>query len=67
MAGKRFVVLVLVVVAIAVAIAAAIESRSGDATQPTPVSPAAMSNGVSGDDANVMRRLQRRKLVRSHK
>jgi len=64
---NRFVLVAVVVVAVAVAIAAAVDSRSGAARQPKPVLPALTNGGVSGDDANMMRRLQRQKLVRSHK
>lgn len=69
MGRKQLVALVVVVVAVAIAVAVGAASRgSGDSgTRTTPVTPAAMSGGLGDDDANLMRQLQRNKLVRSHK
>jgi hypothetical protein len=66
--GRRQLAVVLVlVIAIAVAVAVAAASRgAGKPSQPgPPAQPAVMR--VGDDDANLMRRLQRDKLARSHK
>jgi hypothetical protein len=65
---KQLVAVLVVVVADAIAVAVAAASRGHDGGKPVPrqpVRPAAM--GLGDDDANTMRRLQRQKLVRSHK
>jgi hypothetical protein len=66
---KQLVVVVVVLVSVAVAVTVAAASRgSGDnGSRAKPASPAATSNGLGDDDANLMRRLQRNKLVRSRK
>jgi hypothetical protein len=48
-----------------VAVAAA--SRGGGAKPATPAGTPAHMTGIGDDDANVMRRLQREKLKKSHK
>jgi flagellar basal body-associated protein FliL len=65
---KQVVVLVVVLVAVAIAVAVAAASRGSGHKAPRtkPATPAAMK-GVGDDDANLMRRLQRTKLVRAHK
>ncbi len=65
MGRKQLVVLVVVLVAVAVAVTVAAASRgSGDNG---PRAKPSISNGLGDDDANLMRQLQRNKLVRSHK
>jgi hypothetical protein len=62
---KQLVAVLVVVVAVAIAVAVAAASRGG-AKQPKPAARPAVLNGLGDDDANVMRRLQRKNLLRSH-
>lgn len=68
MGRKQLAVVLVLVVAVAVAVAVAAASRgAGKPSKPArPARPAVM-RGVGDDDANLMRRLQRDKLARSHK
>jgi cytochrome oxidase Cu insertion factor (SCO1/SenC/PrrC family) len=65
---KQLVVIFVLLVAVALAVAVAAASRGDDkAPQTKPAGPAVTSKGLGDDDANVMRRLQRPRLVRAHK
>jgi hypothetical protein len=59
--GRLWVVLLVVIAAIVIAVAAAAISRGGDTK---PAKPAAQPSKHFGDDADLMRRLERKKLVK---
>jgi hypothetical protein len=63
--GRRWLAVVVVVVAVGIAVAIAAASRSGK-KDPRPYSPPAASKQF-GDDADLMRRLERKKLVQRQK
>ena len=63
--GRKSIALLVVLAALAIAVVVAAASRGGD--KPKPYSPPAASKQF-GDDADLMRRLERKKLTtREHK
>lgn len=60
--GRRGIALLVVLVALAVAVAVAAASRAGDKPGETQFRPPAASKQF-GDDADLMRRLERKKLT----